>query len=90
MMKRTLTPTIAAALLALTLGLAGCRTHTVHHVGGGPAPPPAARVVIAKGHVHTAHCGHYRHGSHWYLVKGHRHGPGCGHVRVKGVWIVRP
>jgi hypothetical protein len=51
---------------------------------------PRPQVVVVKaGHVHTARCGHYRHGKTWYLVKGHVHGPRCGHVKVNGVWIVR-
>jgi hypothetical protein len=71
---------------AVLLLFAGCARHHPHH----GAPPPNARVVvIQKGHVHSAKCGHYRHGKNWYHAKGHVHGPRCGHHKANGVWIIR-
>ncbi len=46
-------------------------------------------VVITRGHVHTARCGHYRRHGRWYFAGDHVHGGGCGHAWVNGVWIVR-
>ena len=77
----------AALVLAATIGLpllAACVAHPHHH-----ARPAAVRVVVAKGHAHTARCGHYRHRGHWYHLRGHVHGASCGHRLVAGVWVVR-
>ncbi|MCI0416827.1 hypothetical protein L0222_29005 [bacterium] len=49
----------------------------------------ARAVVIQKGHIHSARCGHYYHRSKWYFVKGHVHRPRCGHAFVGGVWVIR-
>ncbi|HHL72640.1 MAG TPA: hypothetical protein ENJ29_09030 [Bacteroidetes bacterium] len=77
---------IAAALLLLFAGsAAGCAHHRparVHHARG-------TVVVVKKGHVHSARCGHYRHNGRWYYIKGHVHGARCGHKKVNGVWVVR-
>jgi len=72
---------ILAALLGLGVaGAAGCRVHRGHvH---GPA------VVIAGGHHHSDHCGHYYHRGHWYHHHGHVHRAGCGHHFRGGMWIV--
>ena len=75
---------VAAALLAAVTG--GCVVHSHgpahrHHVYG-----PA--VVVGAGHVHSDHCGHYRHGDYWYHSHNHRHGHGCGHVYRGGFWVV--
>ena len=85
--------TTAGLLLAALLGLpflGACVAHghpvavAHHHSHGG-----AVRVVVAKGHVHSARCGHYRHRGHWYHLRGHVHGPRCGHHLVGGVWVIR-
>ncbi|MCI0417537.1 hypothetical protein L0222_32625 [bacterium] len=74
---------ILVAVVLLAFSLAGC---TVHHHG----PRPYGKVVVVeRAHIHTAHCGHYRHGTTWYFAKGHVHGPRCGHVFVSGFWILR-
>lgn len=73
----------SAALGLLALGLAPL------YFAGCVAPRHAHVVVIEAGHVHTARCGHYRHGKRWYYVKGHKHGPRCGHHFVGGFWIVK-
>jgi len=73
-----------AVAVALPL-IAGCVVHPRPH----PHAHAGVRVVVAKGHVHTAHCGHYRHRNHWYHLRGHHHGPRCGHALVAGVWVVR-
>ncbi len=85
---------ITTAGLALTavLGLpllGACAAHTHPAPHGHHARPSAVRVVVAKGHVHSARCGHYRHRGHWYHLRGHAHGPRCGHALVSGVWILR-
>ncbi|MFQ5599867.1 MAG: hypothetical protein ACE5G2_04850 [Candidatus Krumholzibacteriia bacterium] len=75
-------------LMIVVLGASGCgrpytRTRVVHH------HPHGKVVVIHKGHVHTARCGHYRYNARWYYMKGHAHGKHCGHVRVNGIWIIK-
>ena len=70
------------ALLTAGCGRTVTRTRVVH-------PSGAKVVVVQKGHVHSARCGHYRHGNTWYVVKGHVHRGGCGHVKVRGVWVIR-
>lgn len=79
---------LLAAVLALPF-LGACVAHShpaphAHHHHAG-----AVRVVVAKGHVHGARCGHYRHHGHWYHLRGHAHGPRCGHALVGGVWVLR-
>jgi hypothetical protein len=78
MRKRILAP----ALLAAALATSGCV------VSAGLAIPLGPPVVIAHGHAHSAHCGHYRHGGRWYHSQGHRHGKNCGHKLRGGVWIL--
>ncbi|MDZ7266422.1 MAG: hypothetical protein ONB48_03890 [candidate division KSB1 bacterium] len=75
-----LLPVIGLLLVPVTLG--SCAAPARH-------PHGARVVVIDAGHVHTVHCGHYRHGNRWFYLKGHVHGPRCGHHLVGGVWIVR-
>ncbi len=73
---------LTTLLLFATLltGLSGCVAHRHRH---------AQVVVIETGHAHSEHCGHYRHGKHWYHVKGHKHGHRCGHHFGGGVWIIK-
>ena len=93
-MKRTGDSRSAAASLVLTAILAlpflgGCVAHSHPAPHGHRHHPGAVRVVVAKGHVHGARCGHYRHRGHWYHLRGHVHGPRCGHAFVGGFWVVR-
>ncbi len=41
-------------------------------------------------HEHSATCGHYYEGGHWYYAPHHVHGPGCGHELRGGVWVTVP
>ena len=79
---------LLTALLALPF-LAGCVAHAHPAPHAHHAQPRAVRVVVAKGHVHGARCGHYRHRGHWYHLRGHAHGPRCGHLLLGGVWVLR-
>ena len=72
----------ASAVCAGALALGGCLVHA------GVAIPIGPPVVVARGHVHSAQCGHYRHRGHWYRAEHHHHGPGCGHRLRGGVWIL--
>jgi hypothetical protein len=78
MRKRLLAP----ALLAAALAASGCVVHA------GVAIPLGPPVVVAHGHAHSAHCGHFKHRGRWYHSQGHHHGPGCGHKLRGGVWIL--
>jgi hypothetical protein len=77
-----------AAFLALACALAlasmACarRTTVIEGPHGGKV------VVVERGHVHTAHCGHYWHRGSWYHAAAHVHGDGCGHVHREGRWII--
>ena len=77
----------AGFMLIVALVVSGCgrparRVHVVDH-------GKAQVVVIKKGHVHSARCGHYRHNNKWYFVNGHVHGKRCGHAKVNNVWVIR-
>ena len=77
-------------LILFGFGAMSCARRARVHVRVGHPHSPAARVVvIKKGHVHTARCGHYRYKGKWYFVKGHVHGPKCGHAFVGGIWIYK-
>ena len=41
-------------------------------------------------HEHSASCGHYYGGGHWYYAPQHVHGPACGHELRGGIWITVP
>jgi hypothetical protein len=73
----------ASALCAGALALGGCV------VSGSVAVPLGPPVIVAHGHVHSAHCGHYKHRGRWYHASHHHHGPGCGHTLRGGVWMLR-
>jgi hypothetical protein len=73
------------AFLALAgLALSGCIVHAHRGHGHVHGPP----VVIAAGHVHSAHCGHYYHRGNWHHHHGHVHAAGCGHLFRGGIWII--
>jgi hypothetical protein len=81
--RRTLSALILAAAGWL---LVGCAVHvrpSSHHHHAKEV------VVVPKGHVHHARCGHYRQHGRWYHLQGHVHKRGCGHVVVGGVWVLR-
>ena len=77
---------VSLLLLTYVMSIATACARPTRVVVREPAPQV---VVISKGHVHSAKCGHYRKGNTWYLVKGHKHGKRCGHVKVQGVWVIR-
>jgi hypothetical protein len=88
MHRRTVSPARILWLVLLATGLSittACARPT-RVVVRDPQPQV---VVVAKGHVHSSHCGHYRKGNTWYLVKGHTHGKHCGHTKLQGVWVIR-
>ena len=69
--------------LALAAGAtSGCRRHVVVHEADGDV------VVIERGHLHTAHCGHWLWRGRWYHRHGHVHAGGCGHVHRDGAWVL--
>ena len=68
---------VALLLLTTVLSITAACARPARVVVREPAPRV---VVVAKGHVHSTNCGHYRKGNTWYLVKGHKHGKRCGHV----------
>ena len=75
---------IFAALLLLAFagfGSTGCMV--VKHPDGD------IDIIIPHGHIHDAHCGHYKHHGRWRILHGHIHGPGCGHHLAAGIWIVK-
>lgn len=72
----------------LAFGISGCARRTAVRVNVGH-PHNAKVVVVKKGHLHTARCGHYRYNGKWYIIKNHAHGPKCGHHFVSGVWIFK-
>lgn len=71
-----------AALISGVAFAGGCATHIDTQV----VPPGAKVVVLEKGHVCGAHCGHIHSGGKVYRVAGHVHGAGCGHEFRGGVW----
>lgn len=89
-----MTRIVAAA--ALALASAGClivhdrpyRHTTIVDYETAPPSPSGSLVVIDRGHVHSASCGHYWYNGGWYAHRGHVHGPGCGHVHHDGVWVL--
>lgn len=72
----------------LAFGISGCARRTAVRVNVGH-PQNAKVVVVKKGHVHTARCGHYRYNGRWYIVKNHVHGSRCGHRFVRGAWVFK-
>jgi predicted small secreted protein len=83
-MKRQGLATVVLAS-ALLLPLAGC-AHT--HAGVGVNVRLGAPVKIARGHAHSARCGHFKHRGNWYHAKNHHHAKKCGHKLKGGVWIL--
>ncbi len=86
---------LVSALVALSTG---CRVH-IHDHRPGPdrviiydddrCPDPVGKIVIIeRGHVHGADCGHYWHNGQWYHHAGHVHAVGCGHHHHEGVWVL--
>lgn len=76
-----------AAAAALAIAAAGCHHHGPHAVHRASRVNHGAVVVVPAGHVHDAHCGHYRYRSNWHQSDGHVHGDGCGHAHRGGHWV---
>lgn len=87
---------VALLAVALTAVLTACPRHHIRPPHHGPPGHGKVKVkvhhhgpavVIKKTHLHSAHCGHYRHKGKWHHHHGHVHGHRCGHVLRRGIWV---